>query len=81
MASRLVGMISAIPHVAYAEPLISMGRAFFRRTAAPRSEVINDRNGEVVNLFRILQRHYAQFMDTLKFQTAGRGNGRRVPDR
>ncbi|RVK13427.1 DNA adenine methylase [Sinorhizobium meliloti] len=72
LASRLVGMISAIPHVTYAEPFVGMGGVFFRRTAAPRSEVINDRNGEVVNLFRILQRHYPQFMDTLKFQITSR---------
>lgn len=49
-----------------------LGGVFFRRTAAPKSEVINDRNGEVVNLFRILQRHYPQFMDTLKFQITSR---------
>ncbi|MCA1492687.1 DNA adenine methylase [Ensifer sp. NBAIM29] len=72
LASRLVGMISAIPHVTYAEPFVGMGGVFFRRAAAPRSEVINDRNGEVVNLFRILQRHYPQFMDTLKFQITSR---------
>lgn len=65
-------MISAIPHVTYAEPFVGMGGVFFRRTAAPKSEVINDRNGEVVNLFRILQRHYPQFMDTLKFQITSR---------
>ncbi len=72
LASRLVRMIAAIPHVTYAEPFVGMGGVFFRRTAAPRSEVINDRNGEVVNLFRILQRHYPQFMDTLKFQITSR---------
>jgi DNA adenine methylase len=72
LAARLVGMIHAIPHVTYAEPFVGMGGVFFRRTKAPRSEVINDRNGEVVNLFRILQRHYPQFMDTLKFQITSR---------
>lgn len=72
LAGRLVGMISAIPHVTYAEPFVGMGGVFFRRTTAPKSEVINDRNGEVVNLFRILQRHYPQFMDTLKFQITSR---------
>lgn len=72
LASRLVTMINAIPHVTYAEPFVGMGGVFFRRTKAPRSEVINDRNGEVVNLFRILQRHYPQFMDTLKFQITSR---------
>lgn len=72
LASRLVGMISTIQHATYAEPFVGMGGVFFRRTAAPKSEVINDRNGEVVNLFRILQRHYPQFMDTLKFQITSR---------
>ncbi|WP_429813515.1 DNA adenine methylase [Ensifer sp. B1-9] len=72
LASRLVGIISTIKHTTYAEPFVGMGGVFFRRTAAPKSEVINDRNGEVVNLFRILQRHYPQFMDTLKFQVTSR---------
>ncbi len=72
LAGRLVRMISAIPHVTYAEPFVGMGGVFFRRSSAPKSEVINDRNGEVVNLFRILQRHYPQFMDTLKFQITSR---------
>jgi DNA adenine methylase len=31
-------------------------------------EVINDINGEVANLFRILQRHYPQFLEVLRFQ-------------
>ena len=34
--------------------------------------MINDRNGEVANLFRILQRHYPQFLDTLRWQLTGR---------
>ncbi|WP_455873744.1 DNA adenine methylase [Rhizobium yanglingense] len=42
------------------------------RDRLPRGEVINDRNGEVVDLFQILQRHYPQFMDTLKFQITSR---------
>jgi DNA adenine methylase len=72
LAPRLVQMISEIPHKVYAEPFVGMGGVFFRRRRVPRTEVINDRNGEVVNLFRILQRHYPQFMDTLKFQISSR---------
>jgi DNA adenine methylase len=72
LAPRLVKAIGAIPHKLYAEPFVGMGGVFFRRTKVPRVEVINDRNGEVVNLFRILQRHYPQFMDTLKFQITSR---------
>jgi DNA adenine methylase len=72
LAKRLVELISRTPHGTYAEPFVGMGGVFFRRHQAPRSEVINDRNGEVVNLFRILQRHYPQFMETLRFQITSR---------
>jgi len=72
LAARLVQRIAAIPHKTYAECFVGMGGVFFRRQARPRAEVINDRNGEVANLFRILQRHYPQFMDTLRFQLTGR---------
>lgn len=72
LASRLVKLIEETPHQMYAEPFVGMGGVFFRRQRVPRSEVINDRSGDVVNLFRILQRHYPQFMDTLKFQITSR---------
>lgn len=72
LAPRLVEMITATPHKLYAEPFVGMGGVFFRRRKVPRSEVINDRNGDVINLFRILQRHYPQFMETLKFQITSR---------
>lgn len=72
LAARLIERIEAVPHAIYAEAFVGMGGVFFRRSLAPRSEVINDRNGEVANLFRILQRHYPQFMDTLRFQITGR---------
>jgi len=71
--ARLIGQrIAAVPHSLYAEPFVGMGGVFFRRTFAPRAEFINDRSGDVVNLFRILQRHYPQFMDTLRFQITSR---------
>lgn len=72
LAKRLVDAIANVPHETYAEPFVGMGGVFFRRTAMPRAEVINDRNGEVVTLFRILQRHYPQFMDMLRFQVSSR---------
>jgi DNA adenine methylase len=72
LAPRLVKLIEETPHHMYAEPFVGMGGVFFRRRRVPKSEVINDRSGEVVNLFRILQRHYPQFMDTLKFQITSR---------
>jgi DNA adenine methylase len=72
LAEMLAQHIGGIPHDLYAEPFVGMGGVFFRRTAAPRCEIVNDFSREVTTLFRILQRHYPQFMETLKFQIASR---------
>ena len=72
LSSRICARIAAVPHILYAEPFVGMGGVFFRRTLKPKAEIINDRSGDVVCLFRILQRHYPQFMETLKFQITSR---------
>lgn len=64
LAKHLITLIDAVPHITYAEAFVGMGGVFLRRQRQPRSEVINDYAGDVANLFRILQRHYPQFMDT-----------------
>lgn len=72
LSKTLVPMINAVPHTGYAEPFVGMGGVFFKRDMQPKTEVINDINGELVNLFRQLQRHYPQLMDTMKFQITSR---------
>lgn len=72
LARRICDQIMKVPHSIYAEPFVGMGGVFFRRNLVPRAEFINDRSGDVANLFRILQRHYPQFMDTLRFQITSR---------
>lgn len=72
LAKRIVSMIEQIPHETYAEAFVGMGGVFLKRTTAPKAEVINDFNGEVANLFRILQRHYPQFVEMLRFQVTSR---------
>lgn len=72
LAKRLVGRIEALPHECYAEPFVGMGGVFLRRNQIPKAEVINDRSRDVANFFRILQRHYPQFMDALRFQITSR---------
>lgn len=68
LAKSIIPRIDAIPHVTYAEPFVGMGGIFLRRSRVPKSEVINDLNGEVATFFRILQRHYTAFMDMLRYQ-------------
>lgn len=84
LAARLVPIIAKIPHQLYAEPFIGMGGIFFKRTTAAPVEVVNDGSRDVATLFRILQRHYPQFLETLKFQITSRAEferlSRAVPD-
>jgi DNA adenine methylase len=72
LAARIASILEQIPHDLYAEPFTGMGGVFFRRRLVPRAEVINDVSGDVTTLFRILQRHYPQLMDVLKFQITSR---------
>jgi DNA adenine methylase len=72
LAKRIIERIEATPHRCYAEPFVGMGGVFFRRRQRPAAEVINDLNGEVANLFRILQRHYAFFIDFMRFGLTSR---------
>lgn len=78
LSRRLVAQIAAIDHRLYVEPFVGMGGVFFRRTSRPRSEVINDISADVTTLFRILQRHYQQFLDVLKWQIASRAEFERL---
>lgn len=72
LAKRLVDRIETVPHAIYAEPFVGMGGVFFRRRSRPKKEVINDISADVVNLFRLLQRHYQQLLDVLKWQICSR---------
>ena len=80
LAEHIARAIEAIPHETYAEPFVGMGGVFLRRQRAPRCEVINDISRDVATFFRILQRHYPQFMETLKFQIASRREFERLID-
>ncbi|MEL6486255.1 MAG: DNA adenine methylase [Pseudomonadota bacterium] len=74
LARRIGERIASVEHSRYVEPFVGMGGVFFRRTLRPKLEVINDVNQDVVNLFRILQRHYQQLLDVLKFQIYSRAD-------
>jgi DNA adenine methylase len=78
LARRIGERIAAVTHTRYVEPFVGMGGVFFRRTARPKLEVINDVNRDVVTLFRILQRHYQQLLDVLKFQLYSRADFERL---
>ena len=57
LARTIAARIEATPHRCHAEPFCGMGGVFPRRRMRPKSEILNDINGEIVNLFRILRDH------------------------
>ncbi len=78
LAKRICSVIDQTPCTTYAEPFVGMGGVFLRRHTRPRAEVINDKARDVANLFRILQRHYPQFLETLRFQLTIRSEFERL---
>ena len=57
LSKRIINKIEQIQHKIYAEPFVGMGGIFLRRTQIPKAEIINDINGELVNLYRIVRRY------------------------
>ena len=78
LAKRICSIIDRTPCVTYAESFVGMGGIFLRRASRPKAEVINDRGRDIANLFRILQRHYPQFLDFLRFQLTTRAEFERL---
>lgn len=69
VAARLARLIPT--HTTYVEPFAGGAQVFFHK---PRSkvEVLNDLDGEVVNFFRVCQRHPDELSRQLAFQPAAR---------
>ena len=54
LARHIAKRIEAVRHRCYAEPFVGMGGVFLRRARRPLVEAINDVNGDIANLFRIV---------------------------
>ena len=80
LAKRITAILDGVAHQTYAEPFVGMGGIFLRRSKRSRCEVINDFGRDVSNLFRILQRHYPQFLEVLRFQLTTRAEFQRLVD-
>ncbi|MFQ6554106.1 DNA adenine methylase [Aestuariibius insulae] len=72
LSNLIIEKIDAIDHATYVEPFVGMGGVFLRRSWRPKCEVANDINSEITNLFRILQRHYPQLIEVMRFQITSR---------
>ena len=78
LAKTIVPIIEKIPHNIYCEPFVGMGGIFFRRTQKPKCEAINDINGELVNMFRMVERFPDYLADMLRFKICSRAEFKRM---
>ena len=80
LARRICASLAATRHDAYCEPFIGMGGVFLRRRVRPPVEVINDLSGDVVTLFRVLQRFPDALMHELRWRPAMRAEFDRLKE-
>lgn len=72
LSKRIINKIEQVPHKIYAEPFVGMGGIFLRRTQTPKAEAINDINGELVNLYRIVQKFPEELCRSIELRLAAR---------
>lgn len=65
LAKVLLPLINSRPHSCYAEHFAGGGSMFFMRQPA-EVEVLNDVNGEVINLYRVIKYHLEEFLRQFK---------------
>lgn len=80
LAKRICAILAQAPHTAYVEPFIGMGGVFLRRSMKPKVEVINDINGDIVTLFRVIQRFPDALIKELKWRPSMRSEFLRLKE-
>lgn len=79
LAKRINAITQGVECQTYAEPFVGMGGVILRSPRTPgRNEVINDRNGEIVNLFRIIQRHLDALLQEVDWLLTSRDDFERL---
>ncbi len=78
LAARIIERIEAVPHACYAEPFLGMGGVFLRRRKRPKSEIVNDINGDIVNLFRMVREHPQELARQFDWASSSRAEFHRL---
>ena len=58
-------------HTCYVEPFCGSAAVFFRKEPS-RAEVLNDINGELINLYRVIKHHLDEFVRQLRWALTSR---------
>ncbi|NWK79552.1 DNA adenine methylase [Aquitalea sp. LB_tupeE] len=70
LADRLLPLFP--PHECYVELFCGGAALYFLRQVPARTEVLNDVNGELVNLYRVVQHHLEEFVRQFKWAISSR---------
>jgi len=70
LADRLIRLFP--PHSCYVEVFAGGAAVFFMRPQPAEVEVLNDINGELVNLYRVIQHHLEEFVRQFKWALSSR---------
>lgn len=71
LAKKLLPLIENRKHSCYVEPFAGGASMFFLRQPA-EVEVLNDVNGEVINLYRVIKNHLDEFIKQYRYTVASR---------
>lgn len=77
LARRIVERIEQVEHTCYCEPFAGAAHVLFRKAPSP-AEALNDIDGELVTLFRVLQWHLEEFLRYFKWTVVSRDEFRRL---
>jgi DNA adenine methylase len=70
LAPRIVSMIPA-DHTCYCEPFSGAAWVFFTKEPS-KGEVLNDKDGELANFWKVIQNHLQPFLDYFKWAVVSR---------
>lgn len=70
LADKLIPLFPQ--HECYVEPFCGGAALYFLRPVAAPTEVINDINGDLVNLYRVVQHHLEEFVRQFKWAISSR---------
>lgn len=69
LAKRIIELFPR--HMTYVEPFVGGGQVFFHKEPST-VEVLNDKDGEIINFFRVCQNHYEELLRHFKFVLVSR---------
>ena len=72
LADKLLPLIADHDHSCYVEPFCGAAALFFLREHRTKVEVLNDINGDLVNLYRVVQHHLEEFVRQFKWALSSR---------